>query len=117
MRNGNPSYLCGSTEQPLLHRTVDGVLRAAVATAAQRTALIARHQGIRLSYGELDAAVESVAAGFVRHGLRPGERLGIWSPNNAEWVITMFAATGPVTSSKSACRGLATKRMPRPSRL
>jgi fatty-acyl-CoA synthase len=92
MRNGNPSYLCGSTEQPLLHRTVDGVLRAAVATAAQRTALIARHQGIRLSYGELDAAVESVAAGFVRHGLRPGERLGIWSPNNAEWVITMFAA-------------------------
>ncbi|MFO1401390.1 MAG: AMP-binding protein [Steroidobacteraceae bacterium] len=86
------SFVCGATDQTLLHLTLDGALRAAVAAGPERTALIARHQGVRLSYAELDAAVEAVAAGLIRHGLQPGDRLGIWSPNNAEWVVTMFAA-------------------------
>ena len=88
----DPSFVCGGTDAPLHYLTLDGALRAAVAAQGARTALISRHQGVRLSYAQLDAAVDAVAAGLLRHGLQPGDRLGIWSPNNVEWVVTMFAA-------------------------
>ena len=90
--DGVPSYVCGQSDRPLLYLTVDGVLRAACDRWASRTALIVRHQGLRYTYRELDEAVERVARGFLACGLAPGERIGIWSPNNAEWVLTMFAA-------------------------
>ena len=86
------SYVCGKTDTPLLYLTVDGVLRDAAARWPTRTALVVRHQGLRYSYGELTAAVDRVARGFLACGLVPGARVGIWSPNNAEWVLTMFAA-------------------------
>jgi fatty-acyl-CoA synthase len=86
------SYVCGKTDTPLLYLTVDGVLRDAAERWPTRTALVVRHQGLRYSYGELTAAVDRVARGFLACGLVPGARVGIWSPNNAEWVLTMFAA-------------------------
>ena len=54
-------------------------------------ALIACQQGIRWSYRELGEKVDAFAAGLIALGLKPGERIGIWSPNNAEWVVTQFA--------------------------
>ena len=51
--------------------------------------MIARHQGVRLTYGELKAAVGRLAAGLVSLGLEKGDRIGIWSPNS-EWVLTQF---------------------------
>src|SRR5206468_545844 len=54
-------------------------------------ALISRHQGIRWSYRALKERVDAFAAGLLALGLRPGERIGIWSPNNAEWVVAQFA--------------------------
>ena len=92
MSASTASFVCGATEQPLLHLSVDGALRVAVAADPDGCALVSRHQGLRLSYAQLDAAAEALAAGFLRHGLQPGDRLGIWSPNNAEWIVTMFAA-------------------------
>jgi fatty-acyl-CoA synthase len=86
------SYLCGLSDRPLLYITVDEVLRRAAERWPARTALVARHQGLRYSYAELTAAVERIARGFLACGLAPGARVGIWSPNNAEWVLTMFAA-------------------------
>ena len=50
-----------------------------------------RHQQIRWSWRQLGERVEAFAAGLVALGLEPGERIGIWSPNNAEWVVTQFA--------------------------
>jgi fatty-acyl-CoA synthase len=50
-----------------------------------------RHQNIHWSYGELKARVQAFAAGLLALGIEPGDRVGIWSPNNAEWVITQFA--------------------------
>ena len=50
-----------------------------------------REQGIRWSYRELAERVDAFAAGLMALGLQPGDRIGIWSPNNAEWVITQFA--------------------------
>jgi len=54
--------------------------------------LVSRHQGLRYTYVQLDAAVKRTARGLTACGLAPGERIGLWSPNNAEWVITLFAA-------------------------
>lgn len=86
------SFVSGIGNRPLLHRTVDGVLEAAVAGAADRPALIVPFQRVRYSFGELDAEVERVARGLLACGLEPGDRIGIWAPNCAEWLVTMFAA-------------------------
>jgi fatty-acyl-CoA synthase len=50
-----------------------------------------RQQGIRWSYAKLGAQVDAFAAGLLALGLEPGDRVAIWSPNNAEWVVTQFA--------------------------
>jgi fatty-acyl-CoA synthase len=50
-----------------------------------------RHQQVRWTYEALKRKVDDFAAGLLSLGLRPGDRVGIWSPNNAEWVITQFA--------------------------
>ena len=66
------SYVCGTSGAPLLHRTVDGVLKAALAAGPARPALVVSHQARRYSFAELDAEVERVARGFLACGLRPG---------------------------------------------
>jgi fatty-acyl-CoA synthase len=87
----SPSYVCGSTEHPLLHRTVGEVLRCAAQDWAEREALVVHHQRVRLTYRELDDQVTQLANGLLAAGLVPGDRVGIWSPNNTEWVLTQFA--------------------------
>jgi fatty-acyl-CoA synthase len=86
------SFVSGTSDRPLLYRSVDGVLKAAVAAGPDRAALVAPFQSVRLSFALLDREVERVARGMVALGLKPGERIGIWAPNCAEWVLTMFAA-------------------------
>jgi fatty-acyl-CoA synthase len=87
-----PSIVSGDRSRPLLDLTVDAALRAAVAAEPARPALVVPQQRIRLSYADLDAAVENVARGLLAGGLEPGDRVGIWAPNRAEWFLTMFAA-------------------------
>ncbi|HKE93198.1 MAG TPA: AMP-binding protein [Povalibacter sp.] len=86
------SYVSGISDEPLLYKTIDAVLREAAANWGERDALIVVQQGIRWSWRELDREVGRVAAGLLRLGLQPGDRVGIWSPNRAEWVVTQFAA-------------------------
>jgi len=86
------SFVSGTGALPLLHRTVDGVLKAAVRRAPEDLALVVPHQGVRYSFAALDAEVERVARGLIALGFAPGDRIGIWSPNGAEWILTMFAA-------------------------
>ena len=85
------SFVAGTSARPLMHRTVDAVLKAAAAGGPSRPALVVSHQNHRYTFAELDAEVERVARGFLAYGLRPGERVGIWAPNCAEWILTMFA--------------------------
>jgi fatty-acyl-CoA synthase len=85
------SYVCGATTEPLLYQTVGGALARAAERWPGRDALIASHQGERLSYRELDARVERLARALTASGLRPGDRLGIWAPNCVEWVLVQFA--------------------------
>src|SRR6185437_11591356 len=86
-----PSYVSGASTVPLLGETIGANLDRAMARWGDRPALIVRQQGIRWSYRELGDRARRLATGFLKLGLRPGDRVGIWSPNNAEWVLTQFA--------------------------
>jgi fatty-acyl-CoA synthase len=88
----NLSYVCGVGTEPLLYKTVGAVLEDAAARWGEREALIVRHQNIRWTYRELDAAADRLAAGLLQLGLVPGDRIGIWAPNRYEWVVTQFAS-------------------------
>src|SRR6516164_7511455 len=85
------SYVHGASDQPLIGKTIGEFFDEACAKWAARPALVVRHQKVRLSYGELRQAVDKLAAGLLTLGLDPGDRIGIWSPNNSEWVLTQFA--------------------------
>ncbi|MEY4843746.1 MAG: hypothetical protein RL312_27, partial [Pseudomonadota bacterium] len=85
------SYVTGQSDQPLIGETIGTNFARTVAQWGDRPGLIVRQQGIRWSYAELGAKVDAFAAGLLALGLHPGDRVGIWSPNNAEWVITQFA--------------------------
>jgi fatty-acyl-CoA synthase len=85
------SYVNGASPVPLLGDTIGQFFDAACDRWADQPALVVRHQNVRLSYGELRQAVDELAAGLLTLGLDPGDRIGIWSPNNSEWVLTQFA--------------------------
>ena len=86
------SYVHGSAATPLLGATIGESLNRAAARFGDRDALISVHQAIRLSYRGLRQQVDRAARGLLRLGIERGDRVGIWSPNRAEWVITQFAA-------------------------
>src|SRR6185437_2792979 len=86
-----PSYVHGASDTQLIGETIGVHFDRIAARFPDRDALIVRHQEIRWSYAELKAQVDAIAAGLLALGLEPGQRVGIWSPNNAEWVVTQFA--------------------------
>jgi fatty-acyl-CoA synthase len=85
------SYVHGVSDTPLIGETIGVHFDKAVARWGTRDALIVCQENIRWTYDELKAKVDALAAGLLALGLSPGDRIGIWSPNNAEWVITQFA--------------------------
>ncbi len=91
MENASPSYAKGPQPKPLLVETIGANLGRTVAAHADRQAVISRHQGVRLSYSELDAEVDRIARALVAAGLERGDRLGLWSPNRVEWMLIQYA--------------------------
>ncbi|MDP2119020.1 MAG: AMP-binding protein [Hoeflea sp.] len=87
----NLSYVRGGVHPPLRYKTIPQLLRDAVSLFGPREAIVCPQQGIRLSYYEFDRAVDELASGFLAMGLTKGDRIGIWSPNRYEWVLTQFA--------------------------
>ena len=85
------SYVHGAHETPLIGTTIGAYLDAIAARHPQRDALIVAHQQVRWTYGQFQQRVHKLAAGLLKLGLQPGERIGIWSQNCAEWVLTQFA--------------------------
>jgi fatty-acyl-CoA synthase len=86
-----PSYVHGASSTPLIGETIGVHFDKIAEGCGERDALISRHQQIRWSYRALKERVDAFAAGLLALGLLPGERVGIWSPNNAEWVVAQFA--------------------------
>src|SRR5437868_15218893 len=85
------SYVSGVSAKPLLGQTIGDGFDATCAAHPHVLALISRHQKVRWTYGELKRRVDALAAGLLALGLEPGDRIGIWAPNCAEWVVTQFA--------------------------
>ncbi|PCI64671.1 MAG: AMP-binding protein [Kordiimonadales bacterium] len=86
------SYVCGTSDTPLLFKTIGQMFDETASLHGAREAVVVCHQNIRWTYAELKERVDAYAAGFLALGLNPGDRIGIWSPNNIEWVITQFAS-------------------------
>jgi fatty-acyl-CoA synthase len=86
------SYVRGAVQPPLREETIGAALDEAARRWGERDAVVSVAQGIRWTFAELAAKADAVAAGLLALGLTRGERIGIWSPNNAEWVLTQFAA-------------------------
>jgi fatty-acyl-CoA synthase len=86
-----PSYVHGATDRPLLGETLGQNLDRTAARVPDTLALIVRSQDIRWTYAELKQRAEAFAAGLLALGLQRGDRVGIWSLNNAEWVVAQFA--------------------------
>src|SRR5215472_17177845 len=85
------SYMRGDAHPPLRETCIGAALADTAARFPDRDGLIVCHQARRYSYGALNDAVDAAARGFLRLGIAAGDRVGIWSTNSAEWVITQFA--------------------------
>ena len=84
------SYVRGPV-LPLLEKTIGEVLADSVARNPSGDALVSRHQGLRLSYRELQQNARRTARGLWGLGIRPGDRVGIWACNCVEWVYLQLA--------------------------
>jgi len=85
------SYANGPSTEPLLGETIGANLRRTAARFGDREAMVDVPSGRRFTYAELDAAVDTLARGFLALGVGPGERVGIWAPNRPEWVLVQYA--------------------------
>ena len=79
------------TKRPLLNLTIGQLLEKTVAENADRDAVVFVHQGVRWSYREFNEQVNRLALGLMEIGVQKGDRVGIWSPNRVEWLLTQFA--------------------------
>jgi len=86
------SYVSGASDKPLLGVSIGEALRDAARTFGERNAITSRFQNEALSYRELDEAADRVAASLLAMGVERGERVGIWSQNRIEWLITHHGA-------------------------
>ena len=90
--NVNLSFVAGSGEVPLKYETIGRAFDDTALRFGSRDALIVPMQQVRWSYAELQHRVDLLAAGLLSLGLNPGDRIGIWAPNCAEWTVTQFAS-------------------------
>jgi fatty-acyl-CoA synthase len=85
------SYAHGASDVPLLGETIGANFERTAARVPDADALVSRHQGLRYSYSELNERIDELARALMAFGFEPGERLGVWSPNCAEWLMLQFA--------------------------
>jgi fatty-acyl-CoA synthase len=85
------SYASGPSSEPLLGETIGDNLDQVAAAHPDVECLVSRHQGLRYTYAEFVAAVDECARAFLALGVARGDRVGIWSPNRAEWALVQYA--------------------------
>src|SRR5207253_4327214 len=85
-------YVSGPSDVPLLGETIGQCVDRISAAHAGREALVSCQQQRRFTYGELHIEVERIARGLIALGVERGDRVGLWSPNRAEWLIAQYAA-------------------------
>ena len=85
------AYAAGELDPPLLDETIGANLERTVAAYADREALVEVASGRRWTWAELDRDVDALAVGLIGAGIGKGDRVGIWSPNCAEWTLVQYA--------------------------
>jgi len=85
------SEASGATDKPLIEQTLGDFFRDMARRQPDREALVSAHQGLRYTYSQLHAESRKLASALLGLGLSKGDRIGIWSHNNAEWVLMQFA--------------------------
>ncbi len=85
------AYVRGASEPALRFATIPQIMHDTVSRFGPRDAVVVPALGIRMSYYDLDRAVDKLASGLLALGLEKGDRIGIWAPNRLEWVLTQFA--------------------------
>lgn len=81
----------GEVESPLLDETIGANLERTVAAYPDQEALVEFATGRRWTWAQLNRDVDALARGLIAAGLSVGDRVGIWSPNSAEWVLVQYA--------------------------
>lgn len=81
----------GGSSPKLIEKTIGQYLDDIVATYPDQLAIVVQHQNIRWNYRQYLAKIDALATGLLTLGIKPGDRVGIWSPNNIEWCLTQFA--------------------------
>ncbi len=89
--SGGLAHVAGERSEPLLTLTIPQLLQRTVAAYGPRDAAVFPDQGRRLSWDQLAAEVDACAGGLLSLGLGKGDRVGIWSPNRWEWLVTQYA--------------------------
>jgi fatty-acyl-CoA synthase len=85
------AHVSGDRSVPLLDKTIPELFSETVSRYATLDAAVFVGQDKRFTWTELSDAVDALAAGFLALGLEKGDRVGIWSPNRWEWLVTQFA--------------------------
>ena len=85
------SHAVGATTPALIESTLGDFFAEMAARYPDREALVSRHQGVRYTYAQLHQAQRQLASALLGMGLAQGDRVGIWSHNNAEWVLLQLA--------------------------
>jgi len=87
------AHMYNPGEFPVIDKTVGQLLSEAVATWPEQTCIVSIPQNVRLTFTQLLRRVDSLAAGLKKLGLKKGDRLGLWGPNDLEWLITFLSAS------------------------
>lgn len=85
------SEFCGTTVPKLVEKTIGQYLDGIAEVYPDQLAVVVHHQNIRWNYSQYLAHIDSLATGLLKLGIKAGDRVGIWSPNNIEWCLTQFA--------------------------
>ncbi len=85
------SYSCGASTAPIIYETIGNYFDGVAERLPDSEALVACHQDVRWTYAEFRERIDALAAGLLRLGIEPGERVGVWGPNSSEWALTQMA--------------------------
>ncbi|WP_422647905.1 Long-chain-fatty-acid-CoA ligase [Cupriavidus sp. H18C1] len=89
--NAGLSLVTGATDVPLSDQTIAELLAATAAAHPDAEAVVFREQAIRWTWRQFSEQVDRLATGLLARGIARGDRVGIWSPNRQEWLVTQFA--------------------------
>ncbi len=85
------SLSCGATDTPLIEQTLGDYFDAMANAQPDHEALVSAHQSLRFSYRALQTTSNQLASALLGRGLLPGDRVGMWSHNNAQWLLMQLA--------------------------